>query len=125
MFITLGTGVGTGIIINGKPWVGFHGVASEIGHTIMVIDGEPCTCGKDACLERYCSATALIRMGKEMCMAHPDCDVMQRIDGNLELLNAKIIIDSAKAGILIPSCFLTDTLSIWLLHVILLFLFRP
>jgi len=98
VFITLGTGVGAGIIIDGKPWIGFHGVASEIGHITMVIDGEPCTCGKDGCLERYCSATALIRMGKEMCMAHPNCDIMQRIDGNLELLNAKIIIDSAKDG---------------------------
>ncbi|MDO5022533.1 MAG: ROK family glucokinase [Eubacteriales bacterium] len=98
VFLTIGTGLGGGIVIDGKPWTGAHGVASELGHLTMVIDGEPCTCGKDGCMERYCSATALIRMGKEMCIAHPDCDVNKRINGKLENLNAKIIIDSAKDG---------------------------
>ena len=45
VFITLGTGVGGGIVIHGKVWSGFHGVGSEIGHMILELDGEPCTCG--------------------------------------------------------------------------------
>ena len=45
VFITLGTGVGGGIVINGKPYSGVHGIGSEIGHMIIKMDGEPCTCG--------------------------------------------------------------------------------
>ena len=65
VFITLGTGVGGGIVFNGKVWNGFHGVGSEIGHMILELDGEPCTCGNYGCVERYCSATAIIRMARE------------------------------------------------------------
>jgi glucokinase len=79
VFLTLGTGVGGGIIIDGKPWTGAHGVASELGHLTMVIDGEPCTCGKEGCLERYCSATALIRMAKEICLAHLFCATITKV----------------------------------------------
>ncbi len=98
VFLTIGTGLGSGIVIDGKPWTGAHGVASELGHLTMAIDGEPCTCGKDGCLERYCSATALVRMAKEICISHPDCDISKRVNGQLDALNAKIIIDSAKDG---------------------------
>ncbi|HSK67791.1 MAG TPA: ROK family protein, partial [Candidatus Limnocylindria bacterium] len=59
VFLTLGTGVGGGIVIGGKPWTGANGVASELGHLTLKMGGEPCTCGKRGCLERYCSATAL------------------------------------------------------------------
>ena len=61
VFITLGTGVGGGIIINGRPYSGAHGVGSEIGHMILKMDGEMCTCGNQGCFERYASATAIIR----------------------------------------------------------------
>lgn len=98
VFLTLGTGVGAGIIIDGKPWVGAHGVASEIGHITLEIDGIPCTCGKDGCLERYCSATALIRMGKEACYMHPNCAIARACEGDLEKMSAKIIVDAAKEG---------------------------
>ena len=52
VFVTLGTGVGGGVIINGKPYSGAHGVGSEIGHMILQMDGEPCTCGNRGCFER-------------------------------------------------------------------------
>ena len=64
VFITLGTGVGGGIVINGKPYSGVHGIGSEIGHMIIKMDGEPCTCGNKGCFERYASATAIIREAK-------------------------------------------------------------
>ena len=98
VFITLGTGVGGGIIINGVPWTGAHGVASEIGHLTLQMGGIPCTCGKDGCLERYCSATALIRMGKEACASNLDSMMMNKVRGNVDHLSGKIIIDSAKEG---------------------------
>lgn len=98
VFLTLGTGVGGGIVIDGKPWSGAHGVGSEIGHLTLVADGVPCTCGKRGCVERYCSATALIRMAREACMQAPGCALLARSGGDAAGLNAKIIIDAAREG---------------------------
>ena len=96
VFITLGTGVGGAIILNGKVWNGFHGVGSEIGHMIFGVDGEPCTCGNRGCLERYCSATAIIRMAREAVKEHPDSLILQKAGGDPAKINAKIVIDSAR-----------------------------
>lgn len=71
VFMTLGTGVGGGIILNGKVWSGFNGAGAEIGHQTLVFGGEPCTCGRRGCLEAYASVTALIRQTKEAMEAHP------------------------------------------------------
>lgn len=98
VFLTLGTGVGAGIVIGGRPWSGAHGVGSELGHMTLVVDGVPCTCGNDGCVERYCSATAIIRMAKQACLGYPDCDMVRRAGGDVERINAKTVIDSAKAG---------------------------
>ncbi len=99
VFITLGTGVGAGIIINGKPWSGFHGIGSELGHVTMdMIDGVQCTCGNKGCLERYCSATAIIRLGKEALKDIEHNPMLHACGGDLNKLNAKIIIDAAKDG---------------------------
>ena len=69
VFLTLGTGVGGGIVIGGQGFSGSHGVASEIGHMVTVDGGEMCTCGNRGCWERYASATALIREGRKLCAA--------------------------------------------------------
>lgn len=98
VFFTLGTGVGAGIVIDGKPWSGAHGVGSELGHMTLVVDGVPCTCGNDGCVERYCSATAIIRMARQACLGYPDSDILRRAGGDPEKINAKIVIDAAKAG---------------------------
>lgn len=98
VFLTLGTGVGGGIVLHGRPWEGAHGVASEIGHLTMVVDGEQCTCGKKGCLERYCSATAIIRMAKEACEGKPDCAIMQAAGGDPDRINGRIVFDLAKQG---------------------------
>ena len=98
VFLTLGTGVGGGIVIGGRPWSGFHGIGSEIGHIPMDIDGEPCTCGNDGCLERYCSATAIIRMGRQAMLNHPDSALYQACGGDTNNVTAKIVFDCAKEG---------------------------
>ena len=98
VFVTLGTGVGGGIIINGKPFSGAHGVASEIGHMVTVAGGLPCTCGKRGCWERYASATALIRAGRVLCAEKPGCPLMQAVDGDIRALTAKDVIDLAMDG---------------------------
>lgn len=98
VFLTLGTGVGGGIVIDGKPWTGAHGVASELGHLTMVVDGIPCTCGKAGCVERYCSATALIRMGREAAEKHPDSLIADLSGGDPDKITGKLVIDCAREG---------------------------
>ena len=66
IMITLGTGVGGGIVIDGKIYEGNLGKGAELGHNVIVVDGELCTCGRRGCLEAYASATALIRDTKRM-----------------------------------------------------------
>lgn len=65
VMITLGTGVGGGVIIDNKIYTGFNCAGAELGHTVIKVDGAPCTCGRRGCWETYSSATALIRMTKE------------------------------------------------------------
>lgn len=98
VFLTLGTGVGGGIIINGKPWSGAHGVGSELGHMTLVVDGVPCTCGNDGCVERYCSATAIIRMARQACLGYPESLIMKLAGGDPEKIHARTVIDAARAG---------------------------
>ncbi len=98
VFLTLGTGLGAGIVINGRPWSGAHGVGSELGHMTLVVDGVPCTCGNDGCAERYCSATAIIRMAKQACLGYPESAILQLAGGDPERISAKTVIDAAKGG---------------------------
>lgn len=63
--ITLGTGVGGGFVVNGKPWHGVLGMAGEIGHMTVIPEGRPCLCGNHGCLEQYASATAIRRAAME------------------------------------------------------------
>ncbi len=70
--LTLGTGMGAGVIINNRVYSGFNETGCEFGHVLMQIDGEPCTCGRKGCFEAYVSATALIRQTKEAIAANPD-----------------------------------------------------
>lgn len=70
--VTLGTGVGGGIIIDGRLFTGFHYGGAELGHMGIVLGGRKCTCGRRGCLEAYASATGLIRSTKEAMEAFPD-----------------------------------------------------
>lgn len=72
VFVTLGTGVGGGVVLDGKIFRGFNGVGAEIGHTVMMSDGEQCSCGRKGCWEAYASVTALIRQTKEAMKQNPD-----------------------------------------------------
>ncbi len=65
VMITLGTGVGGGIVINDKIYSGFNGAGGELGHIVISVDGRPCSCGRHGCWEAYSSATALIKRTKE------------------------------------------------------------
>src|SRR5258708_10719616 len=63
--VTLGTGIGGGIVLNGKIWHGMNGMAGEFGHVTVEPEGVPCGCGNHGCAERYASATAVVRMAQE------------------------------------------------------------
>ena len=70
--ITLGTGVGCGVVLEGKMLTGYTGAASELGHMVIAEDGAKCTCGRRGCFEAYASATALIRMTRDAMAENPD-----------------------------------------------------
>lgn len=72
VMLTLGTGVGGGVVIDGKLYDGNRGAGAEMGHAVIMMDGEQCTCGRRGCLEAYASATALIRDTKRAMLANPD-----------------------------------------------------
>ncbi|MCY6958937.1 ROK family protein [Clostridium brassicae] len=96
IFITLGTGVGGGIVINGRINSGFNGVGSEIGHMVVGENYYDCSCGKNGCLETFCSATALINYTKKL-ITEENCKtiIMEKINGNLDNLEGKIIFEAA------------------------------
>ncbi|MCM8900746.1 ROK family glucokinase [Caldicoprobacter algeriensis] len=96
--ITLGTGVGTGVVIDGKVYSGFNNAAAEMGHMVIVVDGEQCTCGRKGCWEAYASATALIRETKKAAVANPDSLINKLVDGDLSKINAKTPFDAARQG---------------------------
>ncbi len=75
--VTLGTGVGSGIILDGKIVNGINFAGGECGHMVIVKDGEPCTCGRNGCWEAYASATALIRQTIVAMNANPGSDMHQ------------------------------------------------
>lgn len=93
LFITLGTGVGGGVILGGKIFRGFNGVASEAGHITLVHDGEQCTCGKKGCWEAYASVTALINQTKKAISENPDSAMAKS-----EVVTGRTSFDAAKAG---------------------------
>lgn len=96
--VTLGTGVGAGIIINRRIYSGFNQAGSEFGHAVIVVDGVPCGCGRKGCFESYASATGLIRMTKEAAEAHKDSKINQVIADNNGKVNAKIAFQAMRLG---------------------------
>lgn len=85
--LTLGTGVGGGIVLDGRLYEGNRSAGAELGHTVILAGGEPCTCGRRGCLEAYASATALIRETRRAMQAHPESDMWQV--GSLEAVDGR------------------------------------
>ncbi len=96
--ITIGTGIGCGVIIGNRIFSGFNQAGSEFGHTVLVAGGVPCTCGRKGCFESYASATALIRMTKEAAAAHPESLLNDIIKSNDGKVNAKIAFEGKRRG---------------------------
>lgn len=95
--ITLGTGVGGGIILNQKIYRGFNGAGAELGHFTLVHNGEPCTCGKPGCWEAYASVTALISQTRAAMAEHPD-SIMHKMAQEEGKVSGRTAFTSAKNG---------------------------
>ena len=95
VFVTLGTGVGGGIVVEGKLLHGAHGSGAEIGHLVLNRDETvPCNCGKYGCVEQYCSATGIVRMAKKHLAATDAPSVLRSVKN----LTCKDIFDAGKDG---------------------------
>ena len=105
--VTLGTGVGGGIIIDGKIYRGFNQFGGELGHMVVEYGGRQCTCGRKGCIEAYASATGLINMTKEAMQAHPESGLW-KIAPTLEEVNGKTAYDGMRAGDPV-ACEVVDT----------------
>ncbi len=96
IMITLGTGVGSGIVINGQLVYGHDGFAGELGHVIVRRDGRQCGCGRKGCLETYCSATGVARTAREFLVARPEPSLLRDIPA--EDIVSKDVFDAAVRG---------------------------
>lgn len=98
--LTLGTGVGGGIILNRKIYAGADSMGGELGHTKLVFDGKQCTCGQYGCMESYCSARALNEMAVDALKdpARPQTILWDFCQGDLSRLTVKHIFDAEKEG---------------------------
>jgi len=96
--ITLGTGVGSGIIIDGKIYDGFNFAAGELGHMVIEKDGIPCSCGRRGCWEKYSSASALISMTKEEMEKSKDSVMWELCSHNISLVSGRTAFTAAKSG---------------------------
>ena len=95
VFVTLGTGVGGGIVVEGRLLHGAHGSGAEIGHLVLNRDEAiPCNCGKRGCVEQYCSATGIVRLAKEAMEGVSELSRLHRANP----LTCKDIFDAGKAG---------------------------
>lgn len=98
VLVTLGTGVGGGLILNGKIYTGFNGIAGEVGHIMLRQGGEKCGCGRRGCWEAYASVTALIRQTRRFAEENPDSAVARACGEDFSALSGKTAFDLAKAG---------------------------
>lgn len=95
LFVTLGTGIGGGVIFDGKVLNGAHGAGGEVGHiTVDAPDRRPCTCGKYGCAEQYASATGIVRVTKERLAASSEPSALRTLPD----ISAKAVFDAAKDG---------------------------
>ena len=98
LVITLGTGVGGGVIIDNKIFSGFNHAGAELGHMVIVRDGKQCTCGRKGCYEAYASATALKNITRESMLKNKDSVMWELCDGNIENVSGRTSFDGMRKG---------------------------
>ncbi len=96
--VTLGTGVGSGIIVNGKIVSGVNFTGGEMGHTVIMVNGKQCNCGRKGCWEQYASATALISQTKEAMLENKDSKMWELCNGSVENASGRTAFDAMRLG---------------------------
>ena len=96
--VTLGTGVGSGIIVNGKIVSGVNYAGGEMGHTVIMVNGKQCNCGRKGCWEQYASATALISQTKEAMLENKDSKMWQLCNGSVDNASGRTAFDAMRLG---------------------------
>lgn len=96
--ITLGTGVGGGIINDGKIMAGCNEAGGELGHTVINMDGVPCNCGRIGCWEAYASASALVKQTRNAMKTHKESKMWDIAGGSLDNVGGKTAFDAMRAG---------------------------
>ncbi|HEX2925352.1 MAG TPA: ROK family protein [Ruminiclostridium sp.] len=96
--VTIGTGIGGGVVVDGRILSGFNNAASELGHMVVDMDGEECSCGRRGCWEVYASATACIKMTRKAAEENPYSLINNLVNGDLSAVDAKTVFDAAKQG---------------------------
>lgn len=98
LMLTLGTGVGSSLLIDGKVYAGADGMGMEIGHIPFVHKGLPCTCGMDGCYEVYASVTGLIRQTREAVLCSPNSLMATALGNSIEQISGKTAFEFAALG---------------------------
>lgn len=98
IMITLGTGIGGGIVINGKLYAGFSNKGAELGHSVLDMNGEMCACGRRGCFEAYASATALIKQTKAAMQKNPESIMWQMCGNNINKVKGITAFDAMRKG---------------------------
>lgn len=98
VLVTLGTGVGGGVILNGQIFTGPLRGGCELGHMVIERNGRLCTCGRRGCFETYASATALMQNAKRAAEEHPESRMMELAGGNSAAIDGQVIFDAEKKG---------------------------
>ena len=98
ILLTLGTGVGGGVIVDGKLFEGYLGKGAELGHICLIYNGLKCGCGRNGCLEAYASASALLRETKEKMEAHKDSKMWEYCDNDINKVSGLTSFECAKKG---------------------------
>ena len=98
LMLTLGTGVGGGLVLDGRIWHGMNGMAGELGHITVYPDGVPCPCGNRGCVEQYASATAIMRMARETIASGVTTELSKAAEGADSEFNARRVYQLAVQG---------------------------
>lgn len=100
VMFTVGTGIGGGIVLGGELVRGAHGIAAELGHMLVVPDGQLCGCGRRGCLEQYASGNALVRFARQGALAQPERArlMLGEAGGRAEAITGPVVTAAAQAG---------------------------
>ena len=98
IMVTLGTGIGCGIVLDGKLYRGVNFAEGEIGHMTLRYDGIECNCGRKGCFEAYASASALVRQAAEAARKHPDSRLYALVEGDVSRMNGRLFFQAVREG---------------------------